>query len=107
FFQAEDGIRARNVTGVQTCALPIWPFSSRPCLGDRAARRRHLARSRCAYAGPDRTAWASRPGRRARCALPCRAALAPGRDCSDRDRKSVVEGKRLEPRCRLIIDTAA
>src|SRR5699024_11482742 len=27
FFQAEDGIRDRNVTGVQTCALPIWaPF---------------------------------------------------------------------------------
>src|SRR5699024_11716408 len=24
FFQAEDGIRGRNVTGVQTCALPIW-----------------------------------------------------------------------------------
>src|SRR5699024_8839078 len=23
-FQAEDGIRGRNVTGVQTCALPIW-----------------------------------------------------------------------------------
>src|SRR5699024_11831120 len=23
FFQAEDGIRYRNVTGVQTCALPI------------------------------------------------------------------------------------
>src|SRR5699024_12129319 len=23
FFQAEDGIRHRNVTGVQTCALPI------------------------------------------------------------------------------------
>src|SRR5699024_11261335 len=23
-FQAEDGIRDRNVTGVQTCALPIW-----------------------------------------------------------------------------------
>src|SRR5699024_12443801 len=40
FFQAEDGIRGRNVTGVQTCALPIWfrpwpwpsnsPNSSRP-----------------------------------------------------------------------------
>src|SRR5699024_11220808 len=27
FFQAEDGIRYRNVTGVQTCALPI--FSAR------------------------------------------------------------------------------
>src|SRR5207249_8516230 len=25
FFQAEDGIRPRNVTGVQTCALPISP----------------------------------------------------------------------------------
>src|SRR5260370_29735923 len=36
FFQAEDGIRDSSVTGVQTCALPIWieiegiapPFSS-------------------------------------------------------------------------------
>src|SRR5699024_883712 len=26
FFQAEDGIRDRNVTGVQTCALPIFIF---------------------------------------------------------------------------------
>src|SRR5699024_11455205 len=25
-FQAEDGIRDRNVTGVQTCALPIFLF---------------------------------------------------------------------------------
>src|SRR5690606_39491921 len=24
FFQAEDGIRDFHVTGVQTCALPIW-----------------------------------------------------------------------------------
>src|SRR5207249_7734830 len=37
FFQAEDGIRDRNVTGVQTCALPIsmwdpdWPDGQRPC----------------------------------------------------------------------------
>src|SRR5699024_12150846 len=28
FFQAEDGIRDRNVTGVQTCALPILIPSS-------------------------------------------------------------------------------
>src|SRR5690625_6337793 len=27
FFQAEDGIRDRNVTGVQTYALPIWTIS--------------------------------------------------------------------------------
>ena len=26
FFQAEDGIRDIGVTGVQTCALPIWSF---------------------------------------------------------------------------------
>src|SRR5690625_5452343 len=27
FFQAEDGIRDGHVTGVQTCALPIFPAS--------------------------------------------------------------------------------
>src|SRR5256885_6780627 len=27
FFQAEDGIRDYKVTGVQTCALPIYPPS--------------------------------------------------------------------------------
>src|SRR5690606_40547012 len=26
FFQAEDGIRDFHVTGVQTCALPIYPW---------------------------------------------------------------------------------
>src|SRR5256886_11440249 len=31
FFQAEDGIRDLTVTGVQTCALPIF----RPLLADR------------------------------------------------------------------------
>src|SRR5437016_8519408 len=29
FFQAEDGIRDWSVTGVQTCALPIWPTGFR------------------------------------------------------------------------------
>src|SRR5699024_12051612 len=35
FCQAEDGIRDRNVTGVQTCALPICPSEHThpvPCL---------------------------------------------------------------------------
>src|SRR6266550_5193659 len=27
FFQAEDGIRDVAVTGVQTCALPIWAWN--------------------------------------------------------------------------------
>src|SRR5256885_6267990 len=34
FFQAEDGIRDYKVTGVQTCALPIY----RPRHGDRRRR---------------------------------------------------------------------
>src|SRR5699024_11910561 len=29
-FQAEDGIRDRNVTGVQTCALPIFSETPQP-----------------------------------------------------------------------------
>src|SRR5260370_41325037 len=29
FFQAEDGIRDSSVTGVQTCALPIWKVCAR------------------------------------------------------------------------------
>src|SRR5437867_6563459 len=38
FFQAEDGIRDRTVTGVQTCALPI--FASTPRNWCRCDRRR-------------------------------------------------------------------
>src|SRR5471032_3565303 len=32
FFQAEDGIRDRDVTGVQTCALPISARGPKPAL---------------------------------------------------------------------------
>src|SRR5437868_15500895 len=34
FFQAEDGIRDRNVTGVQTCALPIFRVAVGDVNGD-------------------------------------------------------------------------
>src|SRR5215211_8613826 len=37
FFQAEDGIRDHCVTGVQTCALPIYGQ------GEEHGRTRHLA----------------------------------------------------------------
>src|SRR5687767_15640702 len=30
FFQAEDGIRDKLVTGVQTCALPIYSLAVQP-----------------------------------------------------------------------------
>src|SRR2546423_5284954 len=42
FFQAEDGIRDKLVTGVQTCALPICPRRREPrrlCPGRRILRR--------------------------------------------------------------------
>src|SRR2546429_9116344 len=52
FFQAEDGIRDVAVTGVQTCALPIYVFSSaqRPpifsgCFGAAPASQCWLKRS--------------------------------------------------------------
>src|SRR5207245_6272959 len=52
FFQAEDGIRDATVTGVQTCALPIYEIGRRPRLPvrrhadedlGRAERRRSMA----------------------------------------------------------------
>src|SRR5699024_11959277 len=53
FFQAEDGIRDRNVTGVQTCALPIYPLKTRRSalvredrsLSENSSRPRLMARS--------------------------------------------------------------
>src|SRR5699024_11946709 len=43
FFQAEDGIRDRNVTGVQTCALPIFNVVVyHGPTGDQVPERSHL-----------------------------------------------------------------
>src|SRR5207245_4847233 len=43
FFQAEDGIRDATVTGVQTCALPIFQA---PCRLQRAdGRRKYFCKS--------------------------------------------------------------
>src|SRR5437762_9393570 len=42
FFQAEDGIRDTSVTGVQTCALPIWGRR----LAAKGARRSDRLRAR-------------------------------------------------------------
>src|SRR5687768_17958130 len=58
FFQAEDGIRDVAVTGVQTCALPIWAHRRR---GQRAARHRRR-RARVLGGGDPRDV---RGGRRA------------------------------------------
>src|SRR5205823_11809669 len=46
FFQAEDGIRDQLVTGVQTCALPIYVFLAvpKPCLAGGSERGMALER---------------------------------------------------------------
>src|SRR5699024_11950304 len=70
-FQAEDGIRDRNVTGVQTCALPIYSVSpvapvrsrtTRPLAGSGAHRAR-APRSRpgATASGPPRHGGPGRP----------------------------------------------
>src|SRR5690554_7705323 len=70
FFQAGDGIRDADVTGVQTCALPIWTgirpacCSSLPRLWPTAGyRRRTLARCVRPWMTPRLPwpPWASRP----------------------------------------------
>src|SRR5260370_16146042 len=57
FFQAEDGIRDSSVTGVQTCALPIFrPSLLRSAVppDSGASRTGTDARSRFPVAGADR-----------------------------------------------------
>src|SRR5207248_8193902 len=46
FFQAEDGIRDRTVTGVQTCALPI-------CSGRKPGRRSATTLNTSRIVGPE------------------------------------------------------
>src|SRR5256885_14430691 len=77
FFQAEDGIRDYKVTGVQTCALPITPRRS-------GSPNRH-------WAGSCRS-----PRARRRAPRDSRYAPAPDRSPRGSDRKSVVEGKRVD-----------
>src|SRR5947207_8759461 len=58
FFQAEDGIRDHCVTGVQTCALPIYPATSL------ALHRHHERRGeprRLAHRGPEERSLGAPP----------------------------------------------
>src|SRR5690606_39779875 len=60
FFQAEDGIRDFHVTGVQTCALPIWRRSWRSFMPP-FSRRTRAAWHKATRAEPG----CPRPGSRA------------------------------------------
>src|SRR2546430_3217981 len=59
FFQAEDGIRDLTVTGVQTCALPIY-FHGAGREGDVGGRARQIA----AVSGYGNFGAAARPAER-------------------------------------------
>src|SRR5437867_12479940 len=60
FFQAEDGIRDRTVTGVQTCALPIYGRHRR---GAARRRLRDFSRRNLRPRDQDRGAWRIPGGR--------------------------------------------
>src|SRR5699024_12066675 len=94
-FQAEDGIRDRNVTGVQTCALPIYRRGLRVAIAsssDQKAIRRFMEAAGVTglvdyvISGEECTAHKPDPE------IYLRAMAALG--LTPEDRKSVVEGKR-------------
>src|SRR2546430_5765273 len=80
FFQAEDGIRDLTVTGVQTCALPIFDVAP-----PRGGRRRNPVTGAVALAARPTAAVVSLAAPRPRPVL-----SAPGVRRAVLDRKSVV-----------------
>src|SRR5256885_6165858 len=83
FFQAEDGIRDYKVTGVQTCALPIFASLRASVPGLERTAAAHLGR---AGLGDRRHVFQEGLGR----APAPRSHGAPYRLRTPRDRKSVV-----------------
>src|SRR6266545_7690157 len=67
FFQAEDGIRDKLVTGVQTCALPIFPGQRLRVVSDvgqvrgKKAKRGVKARLLSAKPGAGKSGGRTRP----------------------------------------------
>src|SRR5439155_13553444 len=82
FFQAEDGIRDGHVTGVQTCALPIYVDQLRPqgAAGQWTDSRQEVVAYRIpsAVVAGDRAAPREVPDRVGREALPDRLEISGG-----------------------------
>src|SRR5260221_7852477 len=101
FFQAEDGIRDHCVTGVQTCALSICACSARQGAHHEAKKlTRATPPARSALARPG---CLPRPGRAKAGAGWSSSADGSTAGSRRRDRKSVVEGKRVDLGGRPII----
>src|SRR3970282_1004300 len=97
FFQAEDGRRDRDVTGVQTCALPIWAMPD--CMREMEARGLRPAVLAAAQAKPFLgiciglqmlVGSSDESGVRALAVLPCRVRRFPREAMRD------AEGRRLK-----------
>src|SRR5690606_40698980 len=99
FLQAEDGLRDFQVTGVQTCALPI----SRPPSAAPARRRiaaRAIAAPACARASRGAPIERNAPAR-ASPAAPAARAEAPGLSSSrSEERRGGKERRSRETACR-------
>src|SRR2546422_8388138 len=87
FFQAEDGIRDVAVTGVQTCALPIWVVLDPP-------GPREILRELGVAAPEDTAVGVDDQRRRARRALVEGENVAAGRHRSRSEERRVGEERR-------------
>src|SRR5437016_6818030 len=92
FFQAEDGIRDWSVTGVQTCALPIWHSRRRYCTLRGILPRPFAVHARIPipWGRPRRDNRSTTGSDRSFRALALGAAVFPARLLRRQDRKSVV-----------------
>src|SRR5438105_11448582 len=88
FFQAEDGIRDPLVTGVQTCALPIW--------GSSATRSTRWRARMSALKSTPRPSRHSTPS-----AIPCRVR---GRALSRSEEHTSELQSRVDLVCRLLLE---
>src|SRR5207249_9656031 len=125
FFQAEDGIRDRNVTGVQTCALPIYSASPRSMSTRRNVKRPAWSAERRLQRATSRTGPSVSAAPLAMCCILCShgsfvhppsaktahratiyaqtAGLVPARGA----RPAVVPHARSVPRARVRVHAAA
>src|SRR5438067_10289939 len=100
FFQAEDGIRDRNVTGVQTCALPILiPRSELPRASARSSQRTAIRcaepSSICRTSAMTRSlVWRSRPASRLSTSLARPEERRVGKECRSEGSRG-QEGKNV------------
>src|SRR5690606_39370206 len=96
----EDGIRDFHVTGVQTCALPISARAAR-CASDPPVHSAPSPASAAHWRSPSTTSpicpthACPTPGRDPPPGREARSRLGRPQDLA-RDRKSVVQGKRVE-----------